>query len=95
MTEPDATTSEGGEFPEASFTRHLFDLAQQVAIALGEVENPITKRRDVHLPAAQFLIDTIAMLEEKTRGNRTSEEDSYVQGVLANLRVAFVSKSSS
>jgi len=94
VTDADTTDGEGGAFPEASFTRHLFDLAQQVAIALGEVENPITKTRDVHLPAARFLIDTIAMLEEKTRGNRTPEEDSYVQGVLGNLRVAYVSKSS-
>ena len=40
------------------------------------------------------LIDTIAMLEEKTRNNRGEEEDTYITGVLTNLRLEFVNKSS-
>ncbi len=81
------------EFPEANLTRHVFDLAQQVAIALGEVENPLTNKREQNLPAASYVIDILAMLEEKTRGNRTDEEEQFVSGVLSNLRMAFVAKS--
>ena len=69
------------------------ELAAQVGVALGETENPVTRQRETDLRAARFLIDTLAMLEEKTRGNRTSEEDEYLAGVLANLRMAFVRRS--
>jgi hypothetical protein len=79
--------------PEPTLTVHVFQLASQVAMALGEVEHPLSGRRETDLRAAHFLIDTIAMLEEKTRGNRTPEEDEYLSGVLGNLRMAYVSKS--
>lgn len=80
-------------FPEVTLLRHLFELAQQCAIALGEAENPITKKREANLPAARYLIDTVAMLQDKTQGQRTDEEEQYLTGILANLRMSFVNKS--
>ena len=94
--EPDAPPPDSDEerrMPEVSFNLHVFHLASQVGIALGETENPVTGGRTVDLAVARFLIDTLAMLEEKTRGNRTQDEELYMQGVLTNLRMAFVSKS--
>ena len=79
--------------PEPTLIVHVFHLAAQVGMALGETENPVTGTRDTDLRAARFLIDTLAMLEQKTRGNRTPEEEEYVAGVLTNLRMAFVRKS--
>jgi hypothetical protein len=91
--------SEGGageaserELPEPTLVVHVFHLAAQVGIALGETENPVTGTRETDLRAARFLIDTLAMIEVKTRGNRSPEEDEYLSGVLANLRMAFVRK---
>lgn len=80
--------------PKPDLLRHLFELAQQVSIALGDTENPITKTREANLPVARYLIDTIAMLAEKTEGNRSDEEDQYLSGVLTNLRMAYVQKTS-
>jgi hypothetical protein len=80
------------ELPEPTLIVHVFHLAAQVGMALGEQENPITGKKETDLRAARFLIDTIGMLEEKTRGNRTAEEDEYLSGVLANLRMAYVRK---
>ena len=88
--------AEGGsehKLPEPSLTLHVFHMASQVGMALGETENPLSGQREKDLPTARFLIDTIAMLEEKTRGNRTKEEDEYITGVLTNLRMAFVARS--
>jgi len=92
---PECRHEHGGErkLPEVSLVLHVFHLASQVGMTLGETENPVTGKRERDLPAARFLIDTLAMLEEKTRGNRTPEEDEYLAGVLANLRMAFVAKS--
>jgi len=81
------------EFPEASLVRHVFDLAQQVAIALGEVENPITNKRETNLPAARYLIDVLTILEEKTRGQRTEEEETYITQLLPGLKLGYVNKS--
>ncbi|MCB9898146.1 MAG: DUF1844 domain-containing protein [Planctomycetes bacterium] len=80
--------------PKPDLLRHLFELAQQVSIALGDTENPLTRKREANLPVARYLIDTIAMLDEKTAGNRTDEEDQYLSGVLTNLRMAYVQKTS-
>ncbi|MGQ0553069.1 MAG: DUF1844 domain-containing protein [Planctomycetota bacterium] len=79
--------------PEPSLALHVFHLASQVGMALGETENPFTGQREKDLPTARFLIDTIAMLEEKTRGNRSPDEEEYLRGVLSNLRMAFVARS--
>jgi len=95
--EPETSPSGGAPgappLPEPTLIVHVFHLASQVGMALGETENPLTGKRDTDLRAARFLIDTLAMLEEKTRGNRTAEEDEYVAGVLTNLRMAYVRKS--
>ena len=80
------------ELPEPTLIVHVFHLAAQVGMALGEQENPVTGTKETDLRAARFLIDTLSMLEVKTRGNRTADEDEYVAGVLANLRMAFVRK---
>lgn len=92
----DAGPQDGGEareLPSPTLQMHVFHMASQVSMALGEVENPLTNEKQVDLQAARFLIDTIAMLEEKTRGNRSDDEEQYVTGVLANLRMAYVRKS--
>ncbi len=81
------------ELPAPTLVLHVFSLAAQVGVALGETENPLTHQRETDLRAARFLIDTLAMLEQKTRGNRTPEEDEYLAGVLANLRMACVRRS--
>jgi Domain of unknown function (DUF1844) len=91
----EATQAAGGEraMPEPTLIVHVFHLASQVGMALGETENPVTGKKETDLRAARFLIDTLAMLEEKTRGNRTPDEEEYVAGVLGNLRIAYVRKS--
>jgi hypothetical protein len=94
VTEPAAEPASGSPtLPEPTFIVHVFHLASQVGMALGETENPLTRKRETDLRAARFLIDTLAMLEEKTRGNRTGEEDEYIAGVLANLKLVYVRKS--
>ncbi len=93
MSDTDNPSIAGGAappMPAATFQTHIYHLASQVSMALGHVENPVTKERNKDLRAAQFLIDTIAMLEDKTRGNLDSEEAQYISGVLTNLRMEYV-----
>ncbi|MGA1868629.1 MAG: DUF1844 domain-containing protein [bacterium] len=49
------------------------------------------KKAEVNLPMAKHYIDLIAMLEEKTKGNRTDEETKIIQEILYALRMHYVS----
>jgi hypothetical protein len=57
---------------------------------LGQVPDPLTGEPHVDLEQAQFTIDMLTMLREKTEGNRTAEESGVLDEVLATLRMAFV-----
>ena len=79
--------------PEASFAFFITTMAMQSAIALGDTENPADGKKEDNLPQAKFLIDTLGMLQEKTKNNLTSEESSMLEGILYELRMRYVQKS--
>lgn len=87
------TKEEVPAFPEASFILFISSLATQALIALGEIENPITGKKERNLAQAKFTIETLKVIEEKTRGNLTPEEKRYLEGVLYDLRMSFVGSS--
>ena len=80
----------GGPPPEASFPVFLAGLYTQTLVALGEIENPLSGKAEANLPEAQYLIDIIVILQKKTSGNLTSEEESYLNALLHNLRMRYV-----
>ena len=80
-----------GTVPEASFILFISSLATQALVALGEIENPVTGKKETNLAQAKFTIDTLGVIEEKTRGNLTPEETRYLEGVLYDLKMSFVS----
>jgi hypothetical protein len=80
--------------PEPSIQVFTAGLYTQTLIALGELEHPATGERTQNLTEAQYLIDTIAMLQQKMAGNLEPDEQTYVQNVLTDLRMRFVSRRS-
>jgi hypothetical protein len=83
--------TESGDRPEVSFIAFIFSLASNAAVHFGDLPDPMTKEtREPVLEAAAQLIDIIAMLEEKTRGNLTAEERQLIEQVLFELRMRFV-----
>jgi len=83
--------AEAGELPAAEFRIFVAGLYTQTLMALGEVENTVTHKKEASLPEAQYLIDTIDMLKQKTQGNLSSEEESYLISLLHDLRMRYVS----
>ena len=77
-------------FPEPSIQVFLAGLYAQTIVSLGEMENPVTGKRTTDIEEAAYLVDTIAMLQQKTKGNLTPEEDAYVQNILTDLRLRYV-----
>ncbi|HUE85346.1 MAG TPA: DUF1844 domain-containing protein [Vicinamibacterales bacterium] len=84
------------EPPQVSFIAFLFSLASNAAVHFGDLPDPMTNEtRPPDLEAASQLIEIIAMLEEKTRGNLTAEERQLLDQVLFELRMRFVEASKS
>lgn len=51
--------------------------------------------QSVNLELARHTIDILGMLQEKTKGNLTEEEERLLSGMLYELRLKFVEKSKS
>ena len=83
--------SDSNDRPEVSFVAFVFSLASNAAVHFGDIPDPMTnERRPVDLDAAQQLIEILAMLEEKTRGNLTAEERQLLEQILYELRMRYV-----
>ena len=77
--------------PQVSFIAFIFSLASNAAVHFGDLPDPLTNEaRRPDLEAASQLIEIIAMLEEKTRGNLTAEERQLIDQVLFELRMRYV-----
>lgn len=74
----------------ASFVNFLSTLATNAAAALGAVPHPATGQRTLDLDSGKFWIDVLAMLKDKTKGNLHAKEDKLLEGLLADLRMQYV-----
>lgn len=88
------TEDERKEGPKMQMTFPIFvsSLGMQALVALGEMENPLTKKKETDLDQAHYMIDIIELLQQKTKGNLTSEETQMIEGLLYQLRMLYVSK---
>ena len=78
------------KLPPADFRSIVGLLATQAVGGLGAYGDPDTRRVVVDLPAAQFAIDLLGVLAEKTKGNLTPDENKELAAILAELRSRFV-----
>ncbi|MCP4190925.1 MAG: DUF1844 domain-containing protein [Planctomycetaceae bacterium] len=76
--------------PPASFLMLATTLATQAMASLGQIPDPIEQKPVVNLELAKHYIDTMAVLEEKTKGNLTEEESEMLSTVLYQLRSVFI-----
>jgi hypothetical protein len=75
--------------PESDFASLVRSLATTAYSALGLIPDPSgSRRRDVGI--ARQMIDWLAVLEQKTRGNISVEESDFLARVLYELRLAYV-----
>jgi len=74
-----------------SFIGFVISLAHTAAVHFGDAIAPGDEAPgEVNLPAAQQMIEILALLEEKTRGNLSAEERQVLEQVLYELRMRFV-----
>ena len=80
------------QIPEANFSFFATTLGIQVAIALGEMPNPMTNKAEENLDQAKYLIDILDMLKEKTKNNLSTEEAQLLENLLYDFHTKFVAK---
>jgi hypothetical protein len=74
---------------KASFDSFIASLYMSAMLQLGLMHER-GQQPQVDIVGARHTIDTLAMLEEKTRGNLTEDEKALLQDTLFRLRMAFV-----
>lgn len=78
------------DLPPVDFASFVMMLTNNVMVFLGQVPNPLTQQPQVDLAQAQHTIDILMMLREKTRGNLSTEEETFLQELLPQLQMAYV-----
>jgi hypothetical protein len=73
-----------------NFASFVVSLGTQAFMHLGDIPNPMNQKREKDLPAAKHLIDLLGMLQAKTKGNLTGEEERLLQQLLFDLRLRYV-----
>jgi len=82
--------TEGTPLPEVNFNSLIFSLSSSALINLGEIADPHTGQTHKDLALAKHSIDTIAMLQDKTKGNLNAEDQRFLDTILADLRWRYV-----
>lgn len=85
----DRTTDDPG-ISELNFSTFILSLSTSVLVNLGEFPDPISNQNTINLPVAQQTINIIEILQDKTRGNLTAEEDRLIDMVLYDLRMKYI-----
>ena len=80
--------------PPLTFASFVFSLGTSSLMLMGESLDPQQPSPPVNLPQAKEIIDILSMLEEKTKGNLSSEEASVIGDMLYTLRMKYVSATS-
>jgi hypothetical protein len=84
------TERPSGPLPPVDFSGFVLGLGQMALMQLGEIPDLQTGKPERDLEQARHTIDTLSMLEEKTRGNLTEDEQAFLHHLLTELRMRYV-----
>jgi len=76
------------------FPSYILSYYTQGMVLLGEIPNPYTNKKEEDVESARNIVDILALLEQKTKGNLSSEESKLLESVLYELRMKFMAKTS-
>ncbi len=79
-----------GPLPEGNFAALVSMLTTQALFALGLLQIKGQEERKPDLEMAKYNIDMLQVLEEKTKGNLTEEEETVLENTLNELRMGYV-----
>ncbi|MCL2724235.1 MAG: DUF1844 domain-containing protein [Polyangiaceae bacterium] len=78
--------------PQIDFATFILSLSHSALMHLGDAPDPTTNQVHADLALAKENIDILGLLEEKTRGNLTGDEERLLAEVLFDLRMRYVER---
>lgn len=80
------------DLPKIDLTTFFLSISSAAYMGLGIVPPPSGGVPQIDLELARQNIDLLELMHEKTRGNRTAEEDRLLEQLLFETRMKFVEK---
>jgi len=87
---PRAAEQTAAQLPEVDFSTFIFSLNSATLVHLGIIEDPASGQKAKNLPLAKQTIDILGLLERKTRGNLSSDEEAMLRSILYDLRMIYI-----
>jgi len=84
------TTMNDKEKQQLMFVQLVTSLHAGALQQMGKIKNPVTDKIERNLEQAEFTIDLLDMLKEKTKGNLTADEEKFLNTVISELKLNFV-----
>lgn len=78
------------QLPKINFATFIFSLNHSVLVHLGVMDDPTSGKKARNLTLAKQTIDILGMLEEKTQGNLTEDEEKMLKNILYDLRMIYI-----
>jgi vacuolar-type H+-ATPase subunit I/STV1 len=79
--------------PEINLSSFVLSLSSSALFHFGQIPDPLTKKKERNLPLAKQTIDILGVLQEKTKGNLTKDEEQLIENLLHDLRLKYVEES--
>lgn len=93
---PDGKVRRDGKcvLPEVTFTAFIMSLNTSALYHFGEIKDPDTGATNLDLVLAKHTIDVLDLLQCKTGGNLTKDEENLLETVLYDLKMRYVKMTS-
>ena len=88
------SSAEPAQAPPVTFSSFVISLGSSSLMLMGEQLDPNQASIPVNLPQAKEIIDLLSVLEDKTKGNLTSDEQTVLRDMLYALRMKYVTLAS-
>ncbi len=89
-TSPTDGSDQHSPLPEINFATFVVSLNASALMHLGAIEDPTTGKTDKNLSMAKQTIDILKLLEEKTAGNLSKDEENLLKSILYDLKIIYV-----
>ncbi|SHO50503.1 DUF1844 domain-containing protein [Desulfopila aestuarii] len=76
--------------PEVTFSTFVMSLNTSALYHLGEIRDPRTGQTNVDHDLARHAIDTLVMLQQKTKGNLSRDEEEMLKNIIYDVKLRFV-----
>lgn len=90
MKDKAAGGKSGSPMPKIDFSSFILSIYSSGLVQLGKVEDPSSGQKTMNLDMAKHTIEMMAMLQEKTSGNLSGDEESLLKALISEMRMAYV-----